>query len=133
MDEGEAKGSAWPIAVALGLAIGEVGVLLGLVPVAVSGVVLFGGGIAAISRESGLATDPWHPLAAVGGVIGALSLGVWSLRVYEFSLSAYLARVTTDAIAVRAAVVFVAAVVLLGAGLVGVALQSRTPRADGRS
>lgn len=120
--------SGWPIIVALGLVVGELGVLFGATPVAVGGVVLFGGGAAAIAREAGLARDPWRPLAAIGLVIGALSFGVWSLRVYELSPGAYLMQVATDAIAVRAAVVFAAALVLVAAGLVGTLFESR--RAD---
>lgn len=126
MNDGARETSAWPIFVALGVAVGELGVLFNLVPVAVGGVVLFGGASAAVVAESELADGPWRPLAAIGAIVGAISLGVWSLRVSEPTLSAYLARVATDAIAVRAAVVFVAALVLVAAGLVGTVLDART-------
>lgn len=125
MDGDADEQSGWPILVALGIAVGELGVLFGIVPVAVGGVVLFGVGGAAIARESGYAADRWRPLAGIGAVIGALSLGVWSLRVYELSLDAYLVRASADGIALRAAVVFGAAFVLVCSGLVGIALDAR--------
>lgn len=125
MDDRADRSSGWPILVALGVAVGELGVLFGVTPVAVGGVLLSGGGSAALVAESGLADDPWRPLVVIGTIVGAISLGVWSLRVAEFSLSAFLARAATDDIAVRAAVVFVAALGLVSAGIVGSVVQSR--------
>lgn len=72
------KASPWPLFVALGFAISEAGVLFGVVPVAVGGLLLFGGSIAGIVREAGYAERPWPLLAALGvvfSVAGALVVG----------------------------------------------------------
>lgn len=111
--------SPWPLFVALGIAAAEVGVLFGVVPVAVGGVLLFGGSCAGIAREAGLAEGPWRPLQFVGGAIGAASALVWALRSPALAPSALVATATGDAIAVRAAVVLGAAVVLVAGGTVG--------------
>ena len=68
--------SPWPLFVALGLPLAEMGLLFGLVPLAVGGLLLFGGSIAGMLRESGYARTPWRALVAVSvftvGVGGAL-------------------------------------------------------------
>lgn len=117
MAEADRRTSPWPILVAVGLAVGELGVLFGLVPIAVGGVVLFGASAAGVIRDAGLATTASRPLAAVGTAIGAASLAVWRLRADALAGDAFLAAAATDAVAARAAVVFGAAAVLLGAGL----------------
>ena len=68
MSEGEAdatmpaseasKASPWPLFVALGLAVGEVGVFMGLYPVAVGGLLLFVGSVAGIVQEAGYSERP---------------------------------------------------------------------------
>lgn len=111
--------SPWPVFVALGVASAEVGVLFGIVPVAVGGVLLFGGACAGIAREAGLAEGPWRPLLFVGGSIGAASALVWLLRSPALAPGALAAAARADGIAVRAAVVLGAAVLLILAGIVG--------------
>ena len=68
--------SPWPLFVALGLPIAEVGILFGLVPLAVGGLVLFCGAIAGILREAEYAASGWRALAALSVVIagGGLAL-----------------------------------------------------------
>lgn len=110
--------------VALGVASAEVGVLFGIVPVAVGGVLLFGGAAAGIAREAGLAEGPWRPLQFVGGAIGAASALVWALRSSALEPDALAAAASTDAIAVRAAVVLAAAVLLIAGGTVGSLVDS---------
>jgi len=119
-----AKSSAWPPFVALGVAAAEVGVLVGFVPLAVAGVLLFGGGCAGIATEAGLAERPWPPLASVGVVVGAGGALVWGLRASALAPDALLAAAAADPLAVRAAVVLGAAVVLVAAGLAGVAVDA---------
>ncbi len=69
------RASPWPLFVALGLPVSEVGVLLGLFPVAVAGLLLFCGSIAGMLAESGYAETPW-PATVVLGVV-CLGVGVW--------------------------------------------------------
>lgn len=63
------KASAWPLFVALGLALGEVGVVLGLYPIAVGGLLLFVWSVAAIVHEAGYVARPWKLLGALGAVL----------------------------------------------------------------
>ncbi|ADQ67878.1 hypothetical protein C499_16852 [Halogeometricum borinquense DSM 11551] len=58
--------SPWPMFVALGIPISEIGILFDLFPIAVGGLLLFSGSVAGIARESGYAETPWTPLAAIG-------------------------------------------------------------------
>lgn len=60
------RASPWPLFVALGLALSELGVFVGLFPVAVFGLLLFGGSIAGILTESDYARRPWPTLIGFG-------------------------------------------------------------------
>lgn len=71
-DEEARKVSAWPVFVAGGLAVGEVGVVLTLYPLAVAGLLLFAGSVAGIIQEAGYVDRPWGLLAGVGVVLFAL-------------------------------------------------------------
>lgn len=72
MAEEPRKVSAWPVFVAFGLAIGEVGVVMDLYPVAVAGLLLFVGSVAGIVQEAGYVERPWRLLAGLGAVLVAL-------------------------------------------------------------
>jgi len=60
------RASPWPLFVALGFALSELGVFIGLYPVAVGGILLLGTSVAGILRESRYAADLWRPLAGLG-------------------------------------------------------------------
>ena len=68
--------SPWPVFVALGLVLSEIGVFIGLFPVAVFGLILFGGSIAGILTESGYVTRPWPTLVGVGVVLTVIAAGL---------------------------------------------------------
>lgn len=68
--------SPWPLLVALGLALSEIGVFLGLFPVAVAGLLLLGGSVAGILRESGYVARTWLVLGGLGVVFALLGAGV---------------------------------------------------------
>jgi hypothetical protein len=73
------KASPWPVFVALGFVIAEVGVVLGLFPIAVGGLLLFGGTVAGILSEAGYVGRPARSLGAFGVVLlafGALTVGL---------------------------------------------------------
>lgn len=120
--------SVWPPFVALGIASTEVGVLFGLVPVAVGGVLLFGGGCAGLAREAGYAETVWGPLRLVGVVIGTAGAAVWLWRSAALTPRALRVAVATDPFAVRAAVVLGAAVLLVVAGSLAPQLAGRRVR-----
>lgn len=80
--------SPWPLFVALGLPIAELGLLFGIIPLAVGGVVLFGGSVAGMVAESGYASTAWRALAVVA--LFAVALGgalVYADPVTEVSLA----------------------------------------------
>ncbi|MFB6077404.1 MAG: cox cluster protein [Halarchaeum sp.] len=66
--------SPWPVFVALGLVLSEVGVFIGgpILPVGVGGVLLLEGSVVGILRESGYADHLWTTALAVGAVVTAL-------------------------------------------------------------
>ena len=71
--------SPWPLFVALGVALSEVGVVLGLRPVSVAGLLLFVGSVTGILTESGYISRP--PLAA--GVQGLALIGIGSVLIVQ--------------------------------------------------
>ena len=64
------RASPWPLFIALGLPIAEIGVLFGLVPLAVGGLLLFVGSVAGIVQESGYVERPVRPRGSMGAQIG---------------------------------------------------------------
>lgn len=81
------KASPWPVFVAFGLAIFEVGIVWPLFPVAVGGLLLFVGSVVGILRESGYVANPWKGLVtasvvclAIGGAIAMTTGGSVRLR-----------------------------------------------------
>lgn len=59
------KASPWPLFVALGVPISEIGLVFGVLPVAVGGLLLFCGCLAAMLQEAGYVETPWN---ALGGM-----------------------------------------------------------------
>ncbi len=73
------KASPWPMLVAFGFVISELGVFLGSFPVAVGGLLLFGGTVSGILNESGYVSRSWLSLAAIASiltVLGGLAVGL---------------------------------------------------------
>lgn len=66
------KMSPWPMFIAFGLVISEVGILFNAFPVAVGGLLLLCGSMAGMATESGYATTPWRALAGCAGVLVVL-------------------------------------------------------------
>ncbi|WP_313692792.1 DUF7541 family protein [Halorarum halobium] len=100
--------SPWPLFVALGLPIAELGLLFGLIPLAVGGVILFGGSIAGMLAESGYAGTAWRAL----GVIALLAVALGGAFVWADPL-------TGAALAPRGYATIGAGVVMLLAALAG--------------
>lgn len=66
------KASPWPMLVAFGFVISELGVLLGIFPVTVGGLLLFGGTVAGILNESDYVTRSWLSLVTIAGILTVL-------------------------------------------------------------
>lgn len=109
--------SPWPVFVALGLALSEIGVFIGLFPVAVFGLILFGGSVAGILTESGYAERPWPTLVGVGAVLSLLAVGIGA--VYLPLSAVTLANVGEGALFTRLVAVVVAGLVMAAMGGVG--------------
>ncbi|WP_435195313.1 DUF7541 family protein [Natronomonas sp. EA1] len=121
MSEAEPKrASAWPIFVALGLAISEVGVFMGLYPVAVLGLLLFAGSVAGIVHEAGYVETPWKLLTGMGGLFVLIGLGVVASQLDAQTVAAWVGTVSSEntvvlrGISIVLAGVFTAAVSVVG-------------------
>lgn len=66
------KVSPWPIFIAFGLVISEIGILFNLFPLSVGGLVLLCGSIAGMATEAGYAATPWRGLAGCAGILVVL-------------------------------------------------------------
>jgi len=93
------RASPWPLFVAFGLTISEVGVFLGIFTVAVFGLLLFGGSVAGILTESRYTNRPWPTLLAFGAVLavaGALivvtQFDIATVTLDDFGQNGILAR-----------------------------------------
>jgi hypothetical protein len=69
--------SLWPMFVAFGLAIAEVGVVVGVFVFTVIGFLMFTGAIAGILAEAGYVERPWATLGVLGTVVLALGIAVF--------------------------------------------------------
>lgn len=66
------KVSPWPIFIAFGIVISEIGILFALLPIAVGGLALLSGSIAGMATEAGYAATPWRALGVCAGVLVVL-------------------------------------------------------------
>lgn len=71
------KVSPWPIFIAFGIVISELGILFNVLPVAVGGLVLLSGSIAGLAAETGYAATPWRALGVCAGVLVGLGAGLF--------------------------------------------------------
>ncbi|WP_255150415.1 DUF7541 family protein [Halorarius halobius] len=117
------KASPWPLFVALGLAVGEVGVVMALYPVAVAGLLLFVGSVAGIVSEAGYAERPWRLLAGLGAVL--VVFGLWVVSTQLSAGTAWLAAASTaDSIVLRGFSIAAAGVIAVAAGGAGGAVAT---------
>lgn len=135
MDRGPKSGtvgrrtSLWPVFVAMGFVTAELGVFFAIIPVAVGGVVLFGGSCAGLVHEVGYGSSTAQVLTRVGGMFVVLGTVVWLARLSTISLQSLLAAPAADGIALRGTAVGTAGLLLVAAGYLG---RAWTAIADGR-
>lgn len=120
--------SPWPVFVASGLVLSEVGVLFGVIPLAIGGIVLFGGSCAGILDEAGYVASPWRPLPAIGGVFVLLGAGLWAVRLQTLTVRAALRAVAVDSVALRGVAIGVAGGMLVLGGVLGSRLAAGRAR-----
>ncbi len=70
------KASPWPLFIALGLVLSELGLVFNVLPLAVGGLLLFSGSIAGILQEAGYIAQPWGALAVMAGLLFVFGGGV---------------------------------------------------------
>lgn len=92
VSDGRRKMSPWPLFVALGLAISEVGVVLNLLPLSVGGLLLLVGSVSGIVTEAGYVDRPWGLLGGLGTLLVALG-GIMVVTQTSLDPSAILATV----------------------------------------
>lgn len=109
--------SPWPLFVAVGFALAEVGVFMGIFPIAVGGVLLFGASVAGILRESGYVTRPWRLLAAIGLAFAALGALIAGTQIEPGAVVDAIAE--PNGVAGRGLSIAVGGAILLAAGTAG--------------
>lgn len=119
------RASPWPMFVALGLALSEVGVFIGLFPVAVFGLLLFGGSIAGILTESGYTQRPWSALIGLGAILAIAGAGIiiWQVPLDTISLETF----GQNGVLSRSLAVVGAGLTLFVAGVVAAILEWVSP------
>ena len=108
--------SPWPLLVAVGFALSEVGVFLGIFPVAVGGILLLGGSVAGILAESGYARRPWRTLALLGGVFAGLGAALVATQLPGSSVGVLEVVADPNGVVGRGLAVAVAGAMLVAAG-----------------
>jgi len=124
VEDGPPRVSAWPVFVAVGLAVAEVGVFVGIFPLAVFGLLLFGGSAAGILTESGYTARPWRTMLALGAVLAVAGAGIvlWQSPLAAIDLGQF----GTDGVLSRALAIAVAGIALAVAGGAGSVFDQTT-------
>lgn len=91
--DGPRATSPWLVLVALGIALSEVGVVMGgpWLPVAIGGIILLEGSVVGVLRESGYVESSWTPALAVGAgfsLVGGLMVWLTSVAVRGTAIDA---------------------------------------------
>ncbi|SDF85584.1 DUF7541 family protein [Halorientalis regularis] len=113
------KASPWPMFVALGFVLSEVGIIVGIFSIAVGGLLLFGGSVAGILKESAYVETLWGSLLTFGGVLAVIGVGVVAWRVGVdpgILVDVIVAPGDFGLLVPRALAVAVAGIILLAAG-----------------
>lgn len=113
------RASPWPLFVALGFALSELGVFIGLYPVAVGGILLLGASVAGILRESRYTSDLWRPLAGLGVVFVVLGGLVVATQVDPETVEVATLLTEPSGIVGRGLSITGGGVILLAVGIVG--------------
>jgi hypothetical protein len=136
LDEGYKRSSPWPIFVAFGLALSEVGVIVPLFPVAVGGLLLFTGSLAGILRESDTVEDAWLTFGTFGGVLVALGVGLYlytgaPTTVEQITVTMEVGSTPSGgSVAYRALAIVTAGLFALGGAIVGRVMAVPDPTAS---
>lgn len=116
--------SPWPLFVAVGLALSEVGIFLGSFPVAVGGLLLFGASVSGILREAGYVSRPWRTFALIGVALVAVGALVVTTQadLATLSITGLVANPGSGAVG-RGLAIAVAGAMMVAAGGTGTILE----------
>jgi len=117
------RASPWPLFVALGFALSELGVFIGLYPVAVGGILLLGASVAGILRESGYTADLWRPLAGLGVGFAVIGGAVLATQVGPAGLDVLALTEDPNGVVGRGLSIVGAGGILVAVGLTGALLE----------
>lgn len=117
--------SPWPPFVALGFATAEIGIILNVVPLAIGGIILFGGSVAGILAETRYVKSPWRPLVVLGGIFVVGGSYLYASQVPQFALERLLSGDAVNAIAMRGEAILIAGVLLIAGSVLGTLLKPR--------
>lgn len=115
--------SPWPVFVALGFALTELGLVLGVFPVAVGGGLLFGASVAGILTEADYVGHLWRTAAYIGVALVVVGAGLIVLG-GQFGIDPAVAAIDRPNVAghrllSRGLAIATAGVLLLATGAVG--------------
>jgi hypothetical protein len=111
------KTSPWPIVLVFGLVSSEIGILFGLYPVAIGGLIVFVGSVSGIVNEAGYVTSPWRLLSALGAALIVLGALVVSTQADLTAIGSVLAAAEASSIAIRGVTIAGTGAILAAAGL----------------
>ncbi len=112
------KTSPWPIVIVLGLVLSELGILFGLYPLAVGGLIMFVGSVSGIVYEAGYVVSPWRLISGLGAALVALGLIAVSIQADVTAAGTFLSPADAGQIAYRGVAIAVSGVILALAGVV---------------
>ncbi len=115
--------SPWPVFVAMGFALTEIGLVLGLFPVAVGGGLLFGASVAGILTEADYVASLWQTTAYIGVALVVVGAGLMALG-GQIAIDLLVASIDRPNVAghrllSRGLAVAVAGVLLIATGIAG--------------
>ncbi|MDG5817221.1 hypothetical protein [Natronococcus sp. A-GB7] len=70
--------SPWPVLIATGLVLSEVGILVDLLPIAIGGLVLFASSVTGFITESDHVSSPWPLAIGFGALFVVLGAGLYA-------------------------------------------------------
>ncbi|WP_338728175.1 cox cluster protein [Haladaptatus sp. DJG-WS-42] len=114
------RASPWPVFVALGLALSEVGIVMALFPLAVGGLLLFAGSVTGILQESDYVQSPWPLLSGFGVLLLVLGGGLMLSQAAASTPDAILSAVSEmNGLVFRGLSIFLSGIILAILGVVG--------------
>jgi hypothetical protein len=112
--------SPWPMLIAFGLAIAEVGIFWPLAPLAIGGLLLLTGSTVGIIREAGYVESPWPLLSGFALALVAIGLALFAFSGGAFAVNSVSESLrTSGSIGLRGLSIAFAGVVALIGALVG--------------